>query len=382
MAVSLLDLKPQNSFLKEEIDSALQRVFESQQFILGPDVKDFESEFSAYLGASFSLGVSSGTDALLMALMALKVGAGDEVITTPYSFFATAGCISRLGAKPVFVDIEADTFNINPQLIEAAITDKTKAILPVHIFGQSADMEAINRVADKYSIPVIEDAAQAIGSAYSGVKVGALGKMACFSFFPSKNLGCFGDGGAISTDDEELFQRLLSIRNHGQYLDKRYLHEVVGGNFRIDTVQAAILRVKLPHLNAWVEGRRKNAISYNIILRDLLPESCFSEKKIILPIEKEPSFHTYNQFVIRIPFRDELLEEAKNAGVGVMVYYPYPLHVQPCFAELGYKEGDMPESERASRETVALPVYPELPPEHLEEVARLIVETGKKCGAW
>jgi dTDP-4-amino-4,6-dideoxygalactose transaminase len=382
MAVALLDLRPQNESLKKEIDAAVARVMHSQQFILGPDVREFESELAAWLGCRFAVGVSSGTDALIMALMAMNVGPGDEVITTPYSFFATAGSIARLGAKPVFVDIDPDTFNINPAAIEDAITQKTRAIIPVHLFGQSAEIAEISSIAEKYSIPVIEDAAQAIGTSYSGVKAGALGDLACFSFFPSKNLGCFGDGGAVTTNSEELYKKLLSIRNHGQFIDKRYLHETVGGNFRIDTIQAAILRVKLPALQGWLEGRRKNAMAYQTILKELLPEKAFSEGIIKLPIEKHPAVHTYNQFVIRIPFRDVFLEEAKKTETGVMVYYPYPLHLQPCFSSLGYREGDLPESERASRESVALPIYPELPPKDLEQVALLVEKTGRKTGVW
>jgi dTDP-4-amino-4,6-dideoxygalactose transaminase len=243
-------------------------------------------------------------------------------------------------------------------------------------------MKLISEIAKKHSIPVIEDSAQAIGSAFDGVKSGILGDMACFSFFPSKNLGCFGDGGAISTNDENLYQKLLSIRNHGMYLDKRYLHEYIGGNFRIDTLQAAILKVKLPHLDSWIEKRRANAKNYNMILRELIPNSAFESNKIILPREKEPSFHTFNQFVIRVPFRDAFIEEAKNANIGVMVYYPYPLHLQPCFSYLEYKEGDMPESEKAALDSVALPIYPELPAAQLEEVANLVYKSGIKLGAW
>lgn len=382
MSVALLNLSLQNEPLREQIDAACKRVFDSQQFILGPDVRELELELSEYVEVPFSLGVSSGTDALIIAMMALDIGPGDEVITTPYSFFATAGSIVRLGATPVFVDIDPLTFNIDPLKIESAITQKTKAILPVHLFGQASDMQKINEIAQKYSLPVIEDAAQAIGSSFSGKKVGGLGSIACFSFFPSKNLGCFGDAGAVSTTSEDLYKKMLSIRNHGQFLNTRYLHETVGGNFRIDTLQAAILRVKLPHLDSWLKKRRANANRYQELFEQKLPAHAFEEGNISLPRETQPSFHTYNQYVLRLPFRDLFIEEAKKASIGVMIYYPYPLHLQPCFTSLGYKEGDFPESERACRESVALPIYPELPADHLESVVELLIETGKKARKW
>jgi dTDP-4-amino-4,6-dideoxygalactose transaminase len=382
MSVSLLDLSLQNEPLRDDITKAFNKVYDSQHFILGPDVKEFETDLARYAGAKYALGVSSGTDALLMALMALKVLPGDEIITTPYSFFATAGSIARLGCVPVFVDIDPVTFNIDPDKIESAITEKTKAIMPVHLFGQSADMTKIKTVANKYSLPVIEDAAQAIGSSHNSVRVGSLGDMACFSFFPSKNLGCFGDGGAVTTNSEELYSLLLSIRNHGQFLDQKYLHESVGGNFRIDTLQAAILKVKLPHLDGWLEGRRNNANKYGTLLRDMLPESAFANGHIVFPEEVKPSRHTYNQFVLRLSFRDYFLDAARSNGIGVMVYYPYPLHLQPCFLHFGHKKGDFPESEKASFQTVALPVYSELPHEDLEKVVSLIIKSGKDVGVW
>ncbi len=381
MAVPLLNLALQNNSLKHEIDIAIERVCSSQQFILGPDVKEFESEASQYLGTKYALGVSSGTDALLMALMAVGVGHGDEVITTPYSFFATAGSIARLGAIPKFVDIDPVTFNIDVEKIPAVISTKTKAILPVHLFGQAADMAKLLDLSANYNIPVIEDAAQAIGSKFNNKMVGNIGKMGCFSFFPSKNLGCFGDAGLVSTNDEEVYNSLVSIRNHGMTLNERYKHQTVGGNFRIDTLQAAILRVKLPHLDSWIEKRRDNADYYRKLLHEVVPGSAFKEN-LILPEEIAPSFHTYNQFVIRIPFRDKFLEAAKSKEIGVMVYYPFPLHLQPCFKELGLKEGDFPQSENAALQTVALPIYPEAPKKDIEQVVELIAAEGAKNGAW
>ncbi|HMO16785.1 MAG TPA: DegT/DnrJ/EryC1/StrS family aminotransferase [Oligoflexia bacterium] len=381
-SIPLLDLKPQYELLREELDTAMLRVAESQQYILGPDVRAFEEEVASYLGVKYALGVSSGTDALLMALMALEVVPGDEVITTPYSFFATAGSIARLGLVPRFVDIDPLTFNIDPNKIEEVINSRTRAIMPVHLFGQSAEMDIINEIACRHNLPVIEDTAQAIGSKYNGRMVGSIGTIGCFSFFPSKNLGCFGDGGLVSTDSFELYEKLLSIRNHGQTPAERYKHIRLGGNFRIDTLQSAILRVKLPHLDSWLQGRRKNANIYGELFKEHLPEDVFSRGDLVLPQEKSPAYHTFNQFVTRIPFRDRFVEAAGKSGVGVMVYYPYPLHTQPCFSSLGYVEGDFPQSEKAAKETVALPIYPEAPTSHLRKVVELMVETGREEGVW
>ena len=382
MSVPLLNLRAQNETLKNEIRVAVDRVIDSQQFILGPDVKSFEDECASYLGTKYALGVSSGTDALLMAMMALNIRPGDEIITTPYSFFATAGSIARLGAIPVFVDIDPVTFNLDVSKFETAITKKTKAIMPVHLFGQSASMGEINKIASANRIPVIEDAAQAIGSKFNDKMVGNLGAIGCFSFFPSKNLGCFGDAGLVSTNSEDLYEALVSIRNHGMIKTERYKHQVVGGNFRIDTLQAAILRVKLPKLDSWIAGRRKNSEIYRELFKASLPPEAFTSGAIVLPEEISPAHHTYNQFVVRIPFRDKFLDAAKKADVGVMVYYPYPLHVQPCFEGLGFKEGDFPESVKASKESVALPIYPEAPREDLEKVVELLVSEGRAAGAW
>lgn len=372
MAVPLLDLKAQNFSLKTEINQAIARVFDSQQFILGPDVKEFETEAANYIGSSYALGVSSGTDALLMALMALGINKGDEVITTPYSFFATAGSIARLGAIPKFADINPQFFNIDVSKIESLITKKTKAIMPVHLFGQSAEMSKIKEIASSYNLPVIEDAAQAIGAKSKDQQVGSIGDFGCFSFFPSKNLGCFGDAGLVTTNSKTYYDLLLSIRNHGMIANRRYYHSMVGGNFRIDTLQAAILRVKLPHLDNWISKRRSNAKLYRELLSPL------TQYGLVLPFETEGAYHTYNQFVVRIPNRDKFLEKAAESDIGTMVYYPLPLHLQPCFEDLGYREGDLIESEKASRETVALPIYPELSQDSLEKVAQLISEFLKR----
>jgi dTDP-4-amino-4,6-dideoxygalactose transaminase len=360
LSVPLLDLRAQYASIRDEVRQALDRVVESQQFILGPEVEALEAEVAAYCQCRFAIGVSSGTDALLAALMAVGVGAGDEVITTPYSFFATAGAIARLGARPVFVDIDHATFNMETSQIEAKITGRTKAIIPVHLFGQMADIDPIVRVAQTHRLVVIEDAAQAIGAEYYGRRAGSIGEMGCFSFFPSKNLGGFGDGGMITTNDEALAARLRLLRTHGS--TKTYRHEMVGGNFRLDAIQAAVLRVKLKYLDRWTEGRRRNAALY----RELLLPS------VTLPIEVPGHRHIYNQFVIRTSMRDALLERLREHGIGHAVYYPLPLHLQPCFQDLGGKPGDFPVSETAARESLALPIYPELTPDMIRYVAETI----------
>jgi len=382
MSVPLLNLKLQNESLSNEINEAILRVVSSQNFILGPDVSLFEEEIANYLDTKYAVAVSSGTDALLMALMALGIGEGDEVITSPYSFFATAGSIARLGATPVFIDIDPRSFNINPSLIESKITKKTKAIMPVHLFGQSADMDQIRVIANKYNIPIIEDAAQSIGSKFSNTKVGGLGSMACFSFFPSKTLGGFGDSGLVTTNDESLFDKLISIRSHGQKKDERYNHQLIGGNFRIDTIQAAILSVKLKKLDNWIDARRRNAQRYKELFIDALPKSAIEESEIFFPGETKNAFHTYNQYVLRVGFRDMLLNAAKKAEIGMMVYYPKSLHMQPCFSYLNYKEEDFIESMKASKESIALPIYPELPKEDQEQVVDFIVKQGKIAEKW
>ncbi len=350
MQVPLLDLKGQFAALKGEIMPALEQVLDSQYMINGPAVKQFEQEVAAYCDCRDAVGVSSGSDALLASLMALCVGPGDEVITTPYTFFATAGAIWRVGAKPVFVDIEPDTFNIDASQLEQAVTDKTRAILPVHLFGQMADMDAIMAVAAKHELAVVEDAAQSIGSTYKGRKAGSLGTVGCFSFFPSKNLGGAGDGGMITTQDEELAEKLRVFRNHGS--KPKYYHKFVGGNFRLDTLQAAYLSVKLKHLDDWSAGRRRNAALYDQLFADC--------EQVVTPTIREHNETIYNQYVIRVPKRDELREHLKAANIGCEVYYPLSLHEQECFAYLGHKRGDFPESEKAADESLALPVYPEL----------------------
>lgn len=350
--VPLLDLKAQYATIKDEVREAVDRVIESQYFILGPEVAALEQEVAAYSQCKFGIGVSSGTDALLVALMAAGVEAGDEVITPTYSFFATAGCVARLGAKPVFVDIDLQSYNIDPAGIEAAITAKTKAIIPVHLYGQMAEMDPIMEVAQRHNLYVIEDAAQAIGSEYHGRRAGAIGHLGCFSFFPSKNLGGFGDGGMVTANRSELAEKVRRLRNHGYR--QKYFSQDVGGNFRLDAIQAAVLRVKLPHLDRWTAGRQQNAATY----RRLFAAAGLSQ--IGLPAELPHRRHIYNQFVIRCPQRDELIDFLKQRKIGSEIYYPQPLHLQECFANLGYKPGDYPVSECAAAETLALPIYPEL----------------------
>lgn len=350
--VPLLDLKAQYDPIREEIREAIDRVCESQYFILGPEVNALEEELAAYCGSRFAIGVSSGTDALLVALMAAGVGPGDEVITSAYSFFATAGVVARLGARPMFVDIDPESYNLVPGDVVEKISDRTRAILPVHLFGRCADMDPILAAADAHDIPVIEDAAQAIGARdENGRFAGTLGLMGCFSFFPSKNLGAFGDGGMVTTDDEATAERLRILRVHGA--KPKYHHSTVGGNFRLDALQAAVLRVKLKHLPDWTAERRSNARRYRELLRDA----------DVLDVVKPPADvpgHIYNQFVVRVVDRDELRSFLKEARIGTEVYYPVPLHLQECFWDLGYRRGALPGSERAASETLALPIYPEL----------------------
>jgi dTDP-4-amino-4,6-dideoxygalactose transaminase/acetyltransferase-like isoleucine patch superfamily enzyme len=352
--VPLLDLKLQYASVRQAIEPAIKEVVESQYFILGPKVKELEEKVAEYSQAKYGVGVSSGTDALLMALMALEIRSGDEVITTPYSFFATAGVITRLGAKPVFVDIKADTFNIDPAKIAGAITKKTKAIIPVHLFGQLADMDPIMEIADKHKIHVIEDAAQAIGSEYKdGRRAGSIGQLGCFSFFPSKNLGAFGDAGMVVTQDKMLADKLYQLRVHGAEL--KYYHKFVGGNFRIDTLQAAILVVKISYLDSWTVKRQENARDYISMFK-----AKELDKILGLPVSLDNYRHIFNQFVIRAPKRDNLLKYLKEHNIGCEIYYPVALHNQACFAYLNYKQGSFPVSEQAAAETLAIPIYPEL----------------------
>lgn len=377
IAVPLLDLKPQYKALKAELDAAVAEVVESQYFILGPVVENFEKQCALYCNAGHAIGVSSGTDAILVALMAMGIGEGDEVITSPYTFFCTAGSIARLGATPVFVDIDPCSFNMVAAQIETAITEKTRAIMPVHLFGQMADMTAINRIAKSRYIKVIEDAAQAIGSRQNGSPACSLGDMGTLSFFPSKNLGCFGDGGMVITNNDSLAKVTRQLRNHG--MEPKYFHSMIGGNFRLDSLQAAVLNVKLKHLDHWHEQRRKNAVLY----RQLFDEAGLSrsihaldegtlQNGIILPSEEENNYHIYNQFVIYADRRDALMEHLRANQIGCEIYYPLALHQQECFRYLGHKKGDFPNAERAAAMSLALPVYPDLSKEQIERVVSVI----------
>lgn len=355
VTVPLLDLKAQYATIREEIRAAVDGVLESQQCILGPAVTECEAKLAPYCGCPHAVTVSSGSDALLISLMAENVGPGDEVITTPYTFFATGGAIARIGAKPVFVDIDPRTYNIDPARIEAKITKNTKAIMPVHLYGQCAEMDQILAIAERHKIPVIEDAAQAIGAEYKGRRAGSMGRYGCFSFFPSKNLGAAGDGGMVTTQDAAVAERLRILRVHGS--KPKYYHAIIGGNFRFDALQAAIVGVKLGHLDSWTAGRQANAARY----RRLFDAAGLTKEGLVqLPYEAPGGRHIYNQFVIRVARRNELQAYLKEQKIGNEVYYPVPLHIQQCFAYLGYREGDFPESEKAARETLALPIYPEL----------------------
>jgi len=368
MKVPLLDLKEQNQLLRPEIEAALGRVLDTNGFILGAEVAALETELADYCGTKYAIGCASGTDALLLALMAFDVGYDDEVITTPYSFFASTSSITRLGAVPIFVDIDPQTYNLNVGQVEERVTDKTKAIMPVHLYGQCAEMEKLREISRKYGIPLIEDAAQAIGAEEFGKRAGAMSEIGCFSFYPSKNLGGMGDGGFMTTDDERLARKLFALRVHGS--EERYYHKWVGLNSRLDGFQGAILRVKLPHLDSWSNRRQENAEFY----RQLFTDAGLTEQ-ITLPFERENVRHIYNQFVIRVPERrDELRAFLTESGIGTDVYYPVSLHLQECFEYLGYRKGDYPESEKASLETLALPIYPELKREQISYVVKTIAD--------
>jgi dTDP-4-amino-4,6-dideoxygalactose transaminase len=361
MQVPLLDLKAQYSTLKDEIMAAVSEVLDSQICIGGPKVAELEEKIAKLCGCEFAVGVSSGTDAILNCLMSLDIGAGDEVITTAFTFFATAGCIARVGARPVFVDIDPKTYNIEPSLIKAAITDKTRAIMPVHLFGQPADMDPIMETANKYELAVIEDAAQSISSTYKSKKAGSIGTAGCFSFFPSKNLGGIGDGGMIVTSDQGLYERLVMMRNHGQ--NHQYHYRYVGGNFRLDPVQAAALLVKLPYLDKWSGARRQNAAYY---------DSKFAQTAVVTPYIEADCTSIYNQYCIRVPNRDEVAAHLREKNIGYAIYYPVPLHMQGCFKYLGYSRGDLPESEKAAGEVLAIPIYPELTDEMKDYVVEAV----------
>ncbi len=385
-AVPLLDLKAQYAAIRAEVQAAVLRVIESQHFILGPEVEQLEAEIARCCQCQYAIGVSSGTDALLVALMAIGLKPGDEVITTPYTFFATAGAVARLGATPVFVDIDPATYNIAPEHIQARISPKTRAIIPVHLFGQMAEMDPIMEIATRHRLYVIEDAAQAIGAEYHGRRAGSIGHLGCLSFFPSKNLGAFGDAGMVTTNDPELADRVRLLRNHG-YRPK-YYNKVIGGNFRLDTLQAAVLRVKLQYLETWTEARRRNAECYRRLFSEAGlvdasgPSASPAPGKIVLPVAQPHCRHVYNQFVIRTAQdqRPVLHQQLREAQIGHEVYYPLPLHLQECFAHLGYRPGDLPESEAAAAQTTALPVYAELSPAQqatvVHAVARALTAQG------
>jgi dTDP-4-amino-4,6-dideoxygalactose transaminase len=383
MGVPLLDLKAQYATQREEINQSVLEVLESQHFILGPKVKELEEALSAYLQIPNALGVSSGTDALLIALMAEGIGPGDEVITPPYSFFATAGCPVRLGAKPVFVEIEPKSFNLDPACLEAAITPRTKAIIPVHLYGQSADLAPIVEIAARHGVPIIEDCAQAIGTEYQGRRVGSLGQYGCFSFFPSKNLGGVGDGGMVVTTDSVRARALEILRIHGG--KPKYYHQVIGGNFRLDAIQAAVLTIKLRKLDDWTRGRQQNAAQYRHLLTEaglvvdptrMDPSTLDMKgvKGVLLPWERAGDRHIYNQFVLRVDRRDELRAFLSSRSIGNEVYYPVPFHMQPCFTYLGHREGDFLVSEVAAKQSVAIPIYPELSTEMMREVVQALAD--------
>ncbi|MEO8210125.1 MAG: DegT/DnrJ/EryC1/StrS family aminotransferase [bacterium] len=388
MKVPLLDLKAQYKTIKKDIDAALIRTAESQNLILGPEVETLEKNLSGYLECKHAIGVSSGTDALLIALMAIDLKPDDEVIIPTYSFFATAGVVSRLNAKPVFIDSDPVTFNIDPEKIKSLITKKTKAIIPVHLYGQSSEMDKIMEIANENNLKVIEDSAQSIGTQYKdGRKAGNIGHIGCYSFYPSKNLGCFGDGGLVTTDDDELAEKLRILRVHGG--KPKYYHKIIGGNFRIDAIQAAVLNVKLPHLDSWTKKRQDNAELYTKLFIEnglaeeegklkyddgnnvLLPEPVYKKNNL-------KYYHIYNQYVIRARNRDELRKSLTENEIGTEIYYPVPFHLQECFAYLGYKKDDFPVSEWCASDSIALPIYPELTNEQIEFTVRTIKNFLKK----
>jgi dTDP-4-amino-4,6-dideoxygalactose transaminase len=380
MKVPLLDLKAQYGAIKAEIDAAVAEVMESQHFILGPQVQKCEQAIAKYSGCAYGVGVSSGTDALLICLMAEGIGPGAEVITTPYTFFATAGSIARVGAKPVFVDIDPASYNLNPAQLESKITAKTRAIIPVHLYGQMADMDAVMQVAQQHGLVVIEDAAQAIGAEYKGRRAGSIGHYGCFSFFPSKNLGAAGDGGMVVTQEAQRAENLTRLRAHGS--KPKYYHKVIGGNFRLDTLQAAVVSAKLGHLDDWTIARQRNAERYNRLFADSGLRTANSSEfgikgngapQVYLP-QTVTDRHIFNQYVIRTARRDELKAGLQEKGVGTEIYYPVPMHLQECFARLGHGTGAFPESESAAKETLALPIYPELSEPQARYVVQCIAE--------
>ena len=381
MKVPLLDLEAQYAPIRAQVEKAIASVMASHQYILGPAVQECERAIARYSNCAHGIGMSSGTDALLACLMSEGIGAGDEVITTPYTFFATAGCVARLGAKPLFVDIDPVTYNIKPAQIAGRVTNRTKAIMPVHLYGQMADMDPIMALAAKHRLVVIEDAAQAIGAEYKGKRAGSIGHYGCFSFFPSKNLGAAGDGGMVVTNDAERADRLACLRAHGS--KPKYYHKVIGGNFRLASIQAAVVSAKLPYLDGWTAGRQKNAQRYHRLFAEsglkVAETGAFPGKRwqvgteVFLP-QSSQDRHIYNQYVIRVAQRDALKSFLQGKGIATEIYYPVPMHLQECFAYLGHKAGDFPESEGAAKETLALPVYPEL----TDDQARHVVEGVKE----
>lgn len=367
MQLEFLDLKAQYETIKEEIKKAIMDIVESGHYIMGPNVKAFEEEIAEYLGVKHAIAVANGTDALVLTLDALGIGPGDEVITSPYTFFASAECISRVGAKPVFADIDPETLNINPEEIEKKITEKTKAIIPVHIFGRAVEMDKITALAEKHGLYVVEDACQAIGSEINGRKVGTIGKAGCFSFFPTKNLGAYGDGGLVITNDDELADKIRLLRVHGSR--KKYFHDVIGYNSRLDEIQAAILRVKLKYIDSWNEARRQKAKLYNELLKNT---------PVITPDIIDGKSHVFHLYTILATNRDELKKHLEQKGIPTGIYYPLPLHLQEAYKDLGYKKGDMPVAEKTCESNLSLPLYPELPDGQIKYIADSVIEFYEK----
>jgi len=361
LTVPLLDLKAQYADIQAEMDQAVHRVLESTRFIGGPEVSGLEDEVARYSRCAHGIGCASGTDALLLSLRVLEVGPGDEVITSAFSFFASAGVVANVGARPVFVDVDPRNYNLDPHRLEAAITPMTKAVIAVHLFGQCCDLNAIQAICEKHQVWLIEDAAQAIGSEWEGRRAGAVGDLGCFSFFPSKNLGAAGDGGMVTTQSATLAERVRLLREHGS--NPKYYHSIVGTNSRLDALQAAILRVKLRHLDRWSEGRARNATLYDRL---------FEGARLGRPYRDPRGRHIYNQYVIRVPRRDSLRQHLSDRGIGTEIYYPLPLHLQQCFATLGYQPGYLPQAEAAAQEVLALPIYPELTEEQIRYVAATV----------
>jgi len=363
MQVPLLDLKTQYAGIKDEIDRAIAEVCESQLLCLGPAVEQFEQKIAAYCRCEHAIGVSSGSDAILVSLMALDIKPGDEVITTPFTFFATAGAVSRLGARPVFVDVDPGSYNIDPARIEQNITEKTRAIIPVHLFGQVAQMKTIMEIAKRHNLAVVEDACQSIGATQDGKKCGSIGELGCFSFYPTKNLGAFGDGGLVTTNNQTLAQKIRILRDHGQ--NPRYFYKAIGGNFRLDGIQGAVLTVKLKHLDKWSEQRRNNAMIYDKV---------FNGTAVKPPKIDSNNVSIYHQYTVRVPERDQLQKYLADNGISSAVFYPKPLHLQECFVQLGYKKGDLPVAEQLCDEVLSLPICPELNDEQIEYVAETVLK--------